>query len=151
MDICLILLKRGADLMVVMLGNRNALQWFGVGNWENGFDHPQFPRLSKEDKEGRCAVLRDAFANGPLVLKRRRDANWARRGPFVITMASYCFQPLAYRKAIILAAKPPLPPNVRIPPLPAKTREERHAIYLGKIFGIEAGFEGIFKLIVAYL
>ena len=151
MDICLVLLKKGADLMVVMLGNRNSLQWFGVGNWEHGPDHPTFPRLTKDDKEGRCTVLREAFANGPLVLKRRRDANWARRGAFILTMASNCFQPLAYRKALILAAKPPLPPNVRIPPLPAKTREERHAIYLGKIFGIEAGFEGIFKLIVAFL
>ena len=51
----------------------------------------------------------------------------------------------------MLIANPQLPHNVPIPPLPSGTPEQRRAILHNKIFGVEAGFEGIFKLIVSFL
>ena len=59
------------------------------------------------------------------------------------------FRPLAYRQVLILIANPQLPHNITIPPLPSGTPEQHRAILHNKIFGVEAGFEGIFMLIVS--
>jgi len=57
------------------------------------------------------------------------------------------FQPLAARRAVLLALNPPLPTNVKIPPLPNRTRAQRRALLNMKVFG----HEGIWRIIASYI
>jgi hypothetical protein len=62
-------------------------------------------------------------------------------------MVGHDFQPLAARRAFLLAANPPLPPNVRIPPLPNRTRAQRRALLNMRVFG----HTGIWRIIASFL
>jgi hypothetical protein len=59
----------------------------------------------------------------------------------------YDFQPTAARRAVLSALYPALPPNVRIPPLPAGTPEQKRALLNMSIFG----HDGLWKLIASFL
>ena len=144
---CLCLISRGADLMV-----KNDAGWTILGKYGGSADPP----ISAQQKEQRCEILRNAFAEGPHISQVRRRAWERRRNVFLFVTAYHittgiALKPLAYRQALMLAANPPLPPNVRIPPVQLGTPEQRRAYYRNRIFGIEEGFEGIFKLIVSFL
>ena len=144
---CLYLISRGADLMV-----KDDAGWNILGRYGEATDPP----ISAEQKEQRCEILRNAFAEGPHISQVRRRAWERRRNVFLFVTAYHittgiALKPLAYRQALMLAANPPLPPNVRIPPVQLGTPEQRRAYYRNRIFGIEEGFEGIFKLIVSFL
>jgi hypothetical protein len=91
--------------------------------------------------------LRKAFANGPLVLQRRRDGNWARRKHFIHFLAGCGFQPLKARFEAEAAANPPLPPNVPIPALVVETiAQQRDLLQAGVL-----AHEGLWKNIAAFM
>jgi hypothetical protein len=92
--------------------------------------------------EQRRAVLQHAYDEGP-----HPDARWTRRWPFVMVLVCYGFQPTAARRAVLLALNPPLPTNVKIPPLPNRTRAQRRALLNMKVFG----HEGIWRIIASYI
>ena len=126
--------------MAVDRNGRTALQVYG---------NDVYPRLSEETEEEHKAALLDCLRKGPhpSQVKRRKDENWARRWPFMMIMVGHDFQPLAARSAILLAANPPLPPNVRIPPLPNSTRAQRRALLNLQVFGLS----GIWRIIASFL
>ena len=64
-----------------------------------------------------------------------------------MVLVCYGFQPTAARRAVLLALNPPLPPNVKIPPLPNRTRAQRRALLNMKVFG----HEGIWRIIASYI
>ena len=140
--ICLILLGRGADLFALDAVNPRGGVLEDYGRWA------ALP-LAAAIKEERRAALRAAFAEGPhsSQVQRRRDERWARRWPFMMIMVGHDFQPLAARSAILLAANPPLPPHVRIPPLPNRTRAQRRALLNMRVFG----HTGIWRIIASFL
>ena len=144
---CLCLISKKADLMAVDNDGISVLDLYGLGT-----NTP----LSDEVKKQRRESLRIACAEGPHISQVRRR-NWERRYPLIVVMTAFhnqtgvAFRPLAYRQVLMLIANPQLPHNVPIPPLPSGTPEQRRAILHNKIFGVEAGFEGIFKLIVSFL
>ena len=140
LQVCLLLCSKGADLMAVSHDGCTPLQDYG--------DNAN-PPLSEETKEEHRAALLDCFRKGPhpSQVQRRKDENWARRWPFVMIMVGHDFQPLAARRAILLAANPPLPPNVRIPPLPNRTRAQRRALLNMRVFC----HTGIWRIIASFL
>ena len=144
---CLCLISKKADLRAVINDGQSVLAVYGLG---------AKPPLGDEVKKQRRESLRTAWADGPHISQVRRR-NWERRYPLIVVMTAFhnqtgvAFRPLAYRQVLMLIANPQLPHNVPIPPLPTGTPEQRRAILHNKIFGVEAGFEGIFKLIVSYL
>ena len=144
---CLCLISKKADLTAVDNKGNSVLDLYGLlAN----------PPLSKKVMKQRRESLRTAWAEGPHISQVRRR-NWERRYPLIVVMTAFhnqtgvAFRPLAYRQVLMLIASPQLPHNVPIPRLPSGTPEQRRAILHNKIFGVEAGFEGIFKLIVSYL
>ena len=140
LQVGLLLCSKGADLNAVNNNGSTALQ--GYGSYAK-------PPLSHETEEEHRAALLDCFRKGPhpSQVQRRKDENWARRWPFVMIMVGHDFQPLAARRAILLAANPPLPPNVRIPPLPNRTRVQRRALQNMRVFG----HTGIWRIIASFL
>ena len=57
------------------------------------------------------------------------------------------FQPLAARRAVLLALNPPLPPNVAIPAIPIGTKKQYRAYLHGLVFS----HPGFWKLIASYI
>ena len=134
LPVCIFLLSKGADLYATMLnGGRTALQVYGAH-----VDPPLTPAVLEQ----RRALLQHTYDEGP-----HPNARWARRWPFVMVMVCYGFQPTAARRAVLLALNTPLPPNVKIPPLPNRTRAQRRALLNMKMFG----HEGIWRIIASYI
>ena len=148
LPICLLLVARAADLYAVnavaVYGGQNALEAYGTNS-----------NLTPAVLEERRAQLKHAYDQGP-----HPNARWARRKSFVMVLATtssltmflpvafpYDFQPTAARRAVLAALYPPLPPNVRIPPLPAGTPEQKRAVLNMSIFG----HDGLWKLIASFL
>ena len=134
LPVCILLLSKAADLYAPMPGDgRTALQWYG-----------QFadPDLSPAVLEERRALLQHAYDEGP-----HPNARWARRWPFMQVMVFNDFQPLAARRAVLLALNPPLPTNVKIPPIVMRTKAQRRAFLNMKVFG----HEGIWRIIASYI
>ena len=146
LDVAKLLLARGADLHTVILGGRTALQWYGLGCHDHPADSPR-PRLSNEQKDQRREQLQAEFASGPLVLQRRRDANWERRKGLIVTLVCSGFQPLAAARAQYALEHPPLPTWQPIPALPNSTPAERRALQQGHVFG----HSGLWKIVVSFL
>jgi hypothetical protein len=134
LPVCILLLSKGADLYALMAcDGLTALQWYGR--------HAN-PLLSPAVFEERRALLQHAYDEGP-----HPNARWARRWPFMQVMVFNDFQPTAARRAVLLALNPPLPPNVKIPPLPNRTRAQRRALLNMKVFG----HEGVWRIIASYI
>ena len=132
LPVCILLLSKAADLYAPMPHDkRTALQWYG-------FNTPLAPAVLEE----RRALLQQAYDEGP-----HPNARWARRWPFVMVMVFNDFQPLAARRAVLLALNTPLPTNVKIPSLPNRTRAQRRALLNMKVFG----HEGIWRIIASYI
>ena len=146
LPVCLLLVARAADLYApnAVRGERNALEGYG-----------RLSSLAPAVEKKRRAQLKHAFDQGP-----HPNARWARRKSFVMVLATtssltmflpvafpYDFQPTAARRAVLAALYPPLPPNVRIPPLPAGTPEQKRAVLNMSIFG----HDGLWKLIASFL
>ena len=64
----------------------------------------------------------------------------------MLVMVGHDFQPTAARKAVLLAAHPPLDPAALLP-LELLTAQQRRAYYLMAIFG----HEGFWKIMASYL
>ena len=145
LQVCLILLNRGADLMAVFYGGYTALTGYGI--YAN-------PHLSDEIMEQRREQLRVAWEAGPhpSQVQRRRDERWARRWPFMFVLAG-SVRPLAYRKALLLAAHPPVAPSAVIPAPVRRTRLTRaqlrrlHALNVGLVLSNE----GLVRLIASFI
>jgi len=148
LQVCLILLNRGADLMAVCASlflGRTALADYG--NFAN-------PPPSNHIKEQRREQLRAAWAAGPhpSQVQRRRDERWARRWPFMFVLAG-SVRPLAYRKALLLAAHPPVAPSAVIPAPVRRSRLTRaqlrrlHAVNVGLVLSNE----GLVRLIASFI
>ena len=132
LQVCLLLISRRANLMLVVNGG-TALDLYG---------ELKHPRLTPVELEQRRATLLTAFEQGP-----RPDMCWKRRWPFVCVLVGCDFQPLAARKAYLLLINPPLPPDAVIPPVPIGTPELYRAYLHGCIFA----HPGFWKLIAAFL
>ena len=133
LPVCILLLSKGADLYEPMpFGRRTALQRYG--EWAD--------LLTPTVLEGRRALLQHAYDEGP-----HPNARWARRWPFVMVLVCYGFQPTAARRAVLLALNPPLPTNVKIPPIVMRTKAQRRAFLNMKVFG----HEGIWRIIASYI
>ena len=107
LQVCLLLISRRANLMLVVNGG-TALDLYG---------ELKHPRLTPVELKQRRATLPTAFEQGP-----HPDMCWKRRWPFVCVLVGCDFQPLAARKAYLLLINPPLPPDAVIPPVPIGTR-----------------------------
>jgi len=137
LDCAVFLLSRGCDLRLVNNRGESALETYGSHS---------LPAISDKVKEQRRQILRIAFAEGPHISQIRRRA-WMRRKSFVCFGAGCGFQPLAARKALELAANPPLPPGSAIPVEPNDTPEQQQAFLRREVFGNE----GIFKTITSFI
>ena len=134
LPVCILLLSKAADLYALMPHDgRTALQWYG-----------QFAdaHLNPAVLEQRRALLQHAYDEGP-----HPNARWARRWPFVMVLVCYGFQPTAARRAVLLALNPPLPTNVKIPPIVMRTKAQRRAFLNMAVFG----HEGIWRIIASYI
>jgi hypothetical protein len=124
LDVCLLLVTRGANLLTSHNG-RTALDFINNS-----------PDLSAQAEAEHVAALRLAFANGPHAsqVQRRKDENWARRWPLMLVLAGHDFLPTAARRLALAALAPALPTHVAIPPLPSRTRAQRRALFFAKVF-----------------
>jgi len=133
LSICLLLIARAADLYAVDAVDEglNALEGYGLRD-----------KLTPAVLEQRRAVLKHAYDEGP-----HPNARWARRGPFVMVLVCYGFQPTAARRAVLLALNPPLPTDAKIPPIPIGTKEQYRAYLHGLVFS----HPGFWKIIASYI
>ena len=139
LPVCIFLLSKGADLYALMNNGRTALQVYGA---HVTYGEDVRPPLAPAVLEERLALLKHAYDEGP-----HPNACWARRWPFMQVMVFNDFHPTAARRAVLLALNPPLPTNVKIPPLPNRTRAQRRALLNMKVFG----HEGIWRIIASYI
>ncbi len=102
------------------------------------FNPPRTPAVVEQ----RPAQHQHANDQGP-----HPNARWARRWPFVMVLVCYGFQPTAARRAVLLALNPPLPTNVKIPPIVMRTKAQRRAYLNMAVFG----HEGIWRIIASYI
>ena len=107
------------------------------------------PPLSEETKEEHKAALLDCFRKGlhPSQVQRRKDENWARRLPLMLVMTGCDFKPLVARQLALLLLNPPLPPDVKIPPIEIATVAQKRAFLNMAVLG----HEGLLKLIASFL
>jgi Ankyrin repeats (3 copies) len=134
LPVCILLLSKAADLYAPMpRDGRTALQLYGLLA-----NTPLTPAVLRK----RRALLQHAYDEGP-----HPNARWARRWPFMQVMVCYDFQPLAARRAVLLAPNPPLPTNVAIPAIPIGTQEQYRAYLHGLVFS----HPGFWKLIASYI
>ena len=134
LPVCILLLSKATDLYATMPEDgRTALQMYG---------QCAYPPLTPAVLEERRALLQHAYDEGP-----HPNARWARRWPFVMVMVCYGFQPTAARRAVLLALNPPLPTNVKIPPIVMRTKAQRRAFLNMAVFG----HEGIWRIIASYI
>ena len=138
LEVCLLLLARGANLMKVIQCGQTALDFYGTSI--------SYAECSAELRAQCRAALRLAFADGPHPSQVKRR-NWERRWPFMSAMVGCGFQPLAARQAQLLIENPPLPHHVKIPPEILSTPAKRRAYYHGRIFA----HNGFWMIIASYL
>jgi len=96
LEICLLLLSYGADLLETMFGtvgnikrNSTALELYG-----------EFYGIDSEKKEKECKMLQLAWSNGPHPSQVKRR-NWERRWPFLQILYFHGFQHLKYRLELL--------------------------------------------------
>ena len=149
LDCAVLLLSRGSDLMARHSKIRNVLIDYACCT---------DPRLSEQVYNQRIEVLRNAFAQGPhpTQVKRRRDERWARRWSFMSVLTGCDLMPLAYRKAQLIAANPPLPPTAVITPPQTETRQVRLTrAQIGaeraRLMGLVLSNEGLVRHVVSFL
>ena len=140
LQVSLLLCSKGADLMAVNKNGRTPLQLYG--------SHATSP-LSEETKDEHRAALLDCFRKGPhpSQVQRCKDENWARRLPFMLVMTGCDFKPLLARQLALLLLSPPLPPDVKIPPIEIATEAQKRAFLNMAVFG----HEGVVRLIASFL
>lgn len=77
-ELCLLLISHGADLMAKNFFNRTALDEIGRSREFYSIDHPSLAPLAEADKAERRKLMIDEYTN----VHRKRN-NWARRLPFL--------------------------------------------------------------------
>ena len=133
LEVCLLLVSHGADLLEIVRNRQTALDLYGSGFGIS---------LTRKVRMQRRALLRKAYDEGP-----HPNARWVRRWPFVCVLVCCDFQPLAARKAYLLMLNPPLPHDAVIPPIPIGSPE----LYRAYLHGIVFSHPGFWKLIASYL
>lgn len=126
LDICLLLISRGANLMLVV-NDGNALDIYGKN---------KYTKLTSCELDQRRATLRSVFI----------DYNWTRRWPMMNVMTSYGFRPL-HDKLILLQIES-IALSGKLPsPIVLDSPEKRRVYYMGLIFACD----GLLRQIVAFL
>ena len=136
----LLLCSKGADIMTGDKYGYTPLQLYGIA---------VNPPLREETMREHRAALRDSFRKGPhpSQVQRRKDENFARRLPFMLVMTGCDFKPLVALQLALLLLNPPLPPDVKIPPIEIATVAQKRAFLNMAVFG----HEGLLKLIASFL
>jgi hypothetical protein len=137
LEICLLLLSYGADLLETMYGtvgkikeNSTAIELYG-----------EFYGIDWTKKEKECKMLQLAWLNGPHPTQVKRR-NWERRWPFLQVLYFNGFQHLKYRLELLkscasfrfLAKKAAFSTNVSIQSLDVSKNEKRFAALIRWIF-----------------
>jgi hypothetical protein len=126
------LISKGADLNATNQSGQTALKLYGCRSEEH---------ISIEQKDACRKILQAAFDNGPLVLQRKQEANWARRKYFILTLAGCMFLPLSFRKEIFTDF------SAHIAPIVLDTPEKKRQYLLIQVFSNE----DLVRLIGKYL
>lgn len=125
-EVCTWLIAKSADARVVDKNNFSALTHFGLRSRRYG------DSLAEEEKQLGQELICAAWGKGPhssQVIRR----NWERRWPLTNLLVGAGFLPLAHHRTLLASAA--LPTNVPIPRIPIATAEQRHSLFLSKIFG----------------
>ena len=120
LQVCLLLISRRANLMLVVNG----------GTALNQYGEYKRPRLTPAKLKQRRTTVLTAFEQGP-----HPDMCWKRRWPMMSVMSGCGFRPLAARLLeqemhLLVAGAAPPPPA----PIALDTPQQRRAFYLGLIF-----------------
>jgi hypothetical protein len=133
LQVCLLLIKCRANLMLVLSDGKTALDVYGTGN----------PGLSSAEIEQRRSILWTAFEHGP-----HPDMCWKRRWPMMNVMTGCGFRPLkAKLLELILQSDALFKRGELPPPIVLDSPEKRRAYYMGLIFACD----GLLRLIVSFL
>jgi uncharacterized protein len=144
---CKFLVIKGSDLMSQDNEGRTTLDIY------NGYLAQYSKGCTPEQKEQRCAELRELFANGPhpSQVKRRlqeiRNANWGRRSPLMSTVVSCGYRPLPVRLLEQEMLITDLMARGEVAPILLDTSEQRRAYYASLILSND----GLLRNIVGYL
>jgi hypothetical protein len=142
-QICLLLLKNGADLLATHDGGLNALQEYG-----NAMRWPSWDETNKVNANK--ALLLPAFRAGPhpSQVKRRQDEAWKPRWALMCVIVGCGFRPLAAKlKELKAEALDRHGTSAQLPGIDIDTPEKRAAFILGQVFSNE----GLLRLIVSFL
>ena len=144
-EVSLLLISRGADLMALVHRNRTALDYIGGASSFSSSSGTLYyeRRLTTVEVEQRRDELLRAFELG----LHQRNLRWARRWPFMQTMACHDFQPLAARRLLLLKLNPPLPTDAALAPINIENASQRKAHLNRMVFG----HPGFWRLIASYL
>jgi hypothetical protein len=133
LQVCLLLISRGANLML-HLTRGTALDVYG--NYKR-------PILTLAEIEQRREILRNAFIQGP-----HPDMCWKRRWPIMNVMTGCGFRPLAKKLLELELQRDALFKRGELPlPIVLDSPEKRRAYYMGLIFSCD----GLLRQIVAFL
>lgn len=121
-DTATYLISKGADLEATNHRGQTALILYGCRSEEN---------MTIEQKAACRNILQAAFDTGPIVLQRKKEANWTRRKYFMLTLAGYKFRPLSFRKEVFTDY------STSIDPIVLNTPEKKRWHLLMKVFSNE--------------
>ena len=131
-DTAVYLISRGADLEAVNQSNKTALTLYGCRSEEN---------MNSEQKDICRNILQTAYDKGPLALKRKKDANWARRKYFMLTLTGCNFRQISIKQLIVDSAAEDLSlqntPETPANPIILDTPEKKHQYLLMMVFSNE--------------
>lgn len=140
LEICLLLLSYGANLLETMYGT--------VGNVKRHSTaielYGEFYGIDYEKKEKECKMLHLAWSNGPHPSQVKRR-NWERRWPFLQVLYFNGFQHLKYRLELLKAAA--LLTNALVPSLDVSTSGKRFAALIRWIFS----HPDIWRIIISFI
>jgi len=138
-EVSLLLISRGADLMALVHRSRTALDYISSSSAALYYEQ----RLTTVEVEQRRDQLLRAFEVG----LHQRNVRWARRWPFMQIMTCHGFQPLVARRLLLLKLNPPLPADAALTAVSIKSVAERIAFLNDMVFG----HPGFWRLIASYL
>ena len=120
-DTAIYLISRGADLEAANEGGKTALTLYGCRA-----DEP----MNIDEKDACRNILQTAYDKGPLALKRKKDAKWARRKYFMLTLAGCNFHQVSTKQLMV---------DIETPanPIILDTPEKKHQYLLMMVFSNE--------------
>ena len=129
MDICELLVSRGADPMAVSNHNATPLDMIGLALSDNPPDHPTEPPLTAAQKQERADRL--LFVFGEWYEVQRKEGNWQRRKHYMLFLSGSGYRLSAARREMIKAEATARPIDPAAP-IPAVPRDWKYL--LGQVF-----------------